>query len=369
MLGGPDAVRDWLMSAALAERDEAVRAWRQWAERQATAALTGIEVRWLPLVASHLARLAAPEAGDARLRRARREAWANNQIIFGRAGPALTALHRAGIRTVLLKGAALSLAVYPDRGARPFGDVDVLVDPASMTTVRTVLTGLGWTCPHTAGALPQTGRHSVGWSSADGGALDVHQYLLQENTWAGVDAGVWQRTMAIEDDETRWLVLSPADQLLHVCIHGLRWSPVHAGTWVADAVEVIHRAGAALAWDVVVAEARERQLCYQLWAALRLVAATPGVVVPATVLSELGCSRPSWADRLECRLKTRPVAPAVNLWLFWRGWRRARRRCPETTGFLRFTAGLVGLDARRHLVPWLMRRARLPRGFRAHRRT
>lgn len=358
MLGRPDAVRDWLMTAALAQSDDAVRAWRQWSGRPAAASLTAIEARWLPLVAGNLARLGAPEATDDVLRRARREAWASNQLILDRARPALTALHRAGIRTVLLKGAALALAVYPDRGARPFGDVDALVEPALISPARAILAGLEWTCPHTAGALPQTARHSFGYSAADGGALDVHQYLLQECTWPGVDAEVWRRTVSVEDEQTRWLVLSPADQLLHVCIHGLRWSRVHAGTWVADAVEVLRRAGNTLAWDVLVAEARQRQLSYQLRVALRLVADMPDVAVPATVLTELGRSPGSWADRLECRVKTRPVGPAVNLWLFWRGWRRARRRHPGTTGFLRFTAGLVGLDARRQLVPWLMRRVR-----------
>jgi len=358
VLGRPDAVRDCLMTAALAHSDDAVRAWRQWSGRPAAAVLTGVEARWLPLVARNLASLGAPEATDEVLRRARREAWAHNQLILDRARPALTALHRAGIQTVLLKGAALSLAVYPDRGARPFGDVDALVEPASIDTARAILAGLGWTCPHTAGTLPQTGRHSFGYSTAGGGALDLHQYLLQECTWAGVDAEIWRRTVSVEDEQTRWLVLSPADQLLHVCIHGLRWSPVHAGTWVADAVEVLHRAGDTLAWDVVVAEAQQRQLSYQLRVALRLVADMPGVVVPARVLTELGRSPTSWTDRLECRVKTRPVAPPVNLWLFWRGWRRARRRHPGTTGFLRFAAGLVGLDARRHLVPWLVRRLR-----------
>ena len=358
VLGRPDAVRDWLMTASLAQGDEAVRAWRQWSGRRAAAARTGIEARWLPLVARNLARLGAPEANDELLRRARREAWASNQLIFDRARPALTALHRAGIRTVLLKGAALSLAVYPDRGARPFGDVDALIEPTSIDAARPILAELGWTCPHTPGALAQTGRHSFSYSSPDGGALDIHQYVLQECTWPGVDAGPWRRTVSIEDDQTRWLVQSPADQLLHVCIHGLRWSRVHAGTWVADAVEVLHRAGDTLDWDVVVAEARQRQLSCQLRSALRLVADIPGTVVPAKVLTELDRSPTSWGDRLERHVKTRPVAPPVNLWLFWRGWRRARRAHPGTTGFLRFTAGLVGLDSRRQLVPWLMRRLR-----------
>ena len=79
VLGRPDAVRDGLMTAALARNDDAVRAWRQWSGRPAAASLTRVEARWLPLVARNLARIGAPEAADEVLRRARREAWASNQ--------------------------------------------------------------------------------------------------------------------------------------------------------------------------------------------------------------------------------------------------------------------------------------------------
>ena len=39
-------------------------------------------------------------------------------------------LESAGVRHVLLKGAALATAVYADPSLRPFGDVDLLLEPA-----------------------------------------------------------------------------------------------------------------------------------------------------------------------------------------------------------------------------------------------
>jgi len=65
------------------------------------------------------------------------------------------------------------------------------------------------------------------------------------------------------------VVPAAADLLFHICVHGLRWSPVHSGHWVANAVRIIQRGGERLDWDVLIAEAAHRRLGLQMTHALR----------------------------------------------------------------------------------------------------
>jgi hypothetical protein len=338
------------MTAALDDGDQARRAWADWQNFSGSDQLDSIAARWLPLVGCKLESLGGDPASSPLVRRARREAWANNQRLLAAAEPVLAAFEQAGVAAVLLKGAALALTVYPDRGGRPFGDVDVLVQPDSVEVARSILSDLGWRPARRVGGLPQAVRHGFDFRRGDGGAVDLHQYLLPECAWPNADALVWQRIEFAEHDGTTRRVLGSADQLLHVCVHGVRWSPVHAGTWVADAVALLRRVGDRLSWDTLIDEARHRRLAFQMSEALRVVSNVPGSLVPARVLLELRRSRVSWADRLECYAKPRPVLGPAGLWLVWCGWRRARRHRADVGGLLAFVAGYVGLDSRRRLV-------------------
>jgi hypothetical protein len=157
------------------------------------------------------------------------------------------------------------------------------------------------------------------------GALDVHWYLLHECCWPGADRALWRRARPLDESADGILVPAPADQLLHACIHGLHWSLVHGGYWVADAVQIIRRAGAALDWTALVEDAAARQLGYQMHEALRAVAARGHVSIPDTVLRALAAQPTTWSDCQECRLKGRPVVSAGGLFVIHAGWRRARR--------------------------------------------
>ena len=119
------------------------------------------------------------------------------------------------------------------------------------------------------------------------------------------------------------VVPAPADLLLHVCAHGVRWSPVHSGHWVGDAVRIIQAAGERLDWDVVIAEAARRRLGLQMSHALRLVGERGHVDVPMAIIDTLAQQPVSWRDRLECRFKGRPVASAGGLFMIRTAWRRS----------------------------------------------
>jgi len=76
----------------------------------------------------------------------------------------LVSFHRAGIQTILLKGAALILLHYKDPGLRPMVDFDILVPAGKAAAAIKVLTELGWTSTVTSSkAFPKSGR-SPDWA-------------------------------------------------------------------------------------------------------------------------------------------------------------------------------------------------------------
>ena len=224
----------------------------------------------------------------------------------------------------------------------------MLVEPVHALEATRIVEELGWVALRGPRERDLLLAHGVDLLKPPHGALDLHRYLLAECCWAGADRGVWQRAQPMTSVTSTTVVPAAADLLLHVCVHGVRWSPVHAGHWVADAVRIIQTAGERLDWDVVVAEAARRRLGLQMMHALRVVRARGHVDVPQAVLDTLERQPASWRDRLECRFKGRPAASAGGLFMIWTAWRRTTaaaradgRQPPSWTRFLAATLGVA----------------------------
>ncbi len=341
ILGLPDEGRDALMSAALDPPDVALTSWRRWERSGADPRTDPVARRWLPLIGHNLRDAPMEPAVRALFVEARRDAWASNLRLLDAARPALESLAAAGIRTMLLKGAVLAHPIYTEPGLRPIGDVDVLVEPVHIREATRIVEELGWVALRGPRERDLLLTHGVDLRKPPHGALDLHRYLLEECCWAGADDGVWQRAQPMTSVTSTTVVPAPADLLLHVCAHGVRWSPVHAGHWVADAVRIIQADGERLDWDVVIAEAARRRLGLQMSHALRLVRERGHVDVPMAIIDTLAQQPVSWRDRLECRFKGRPVASVGGLFMIRSTWRQrvtvARaegRQPPSWTDFL-----------------------------------
>src|ERR1700683_4642008 len=121
-----------LLRAALLECPEAVEAAEEWFASGRDAAEPGFSWleqgsrRLLPLVYRNVKEALPPELRET-LRRVSLQYWADNQKLFRRLEERLTWFHANGIPTVVLKGAALSVLHYRDKGIRPMSDVDILV--------------------------------------------------------------------------------------------------------------------------------------------------------------------------------------------------------------------------------------------------
>ena len=134
---GSSQATDWVLSL-LADRSAPVLPQAGYEIRQ----LLGVH-RLEPLAASSLETGATPGLED--LEGMRLRTLLRGRALMAAADRARSALEAAGVESLLFKGAGLLQAgVYADPGARPLGDVDLLVRPAQANRAAAALEGAGF---------------------------------------------------------------------------------------------------------------------------------------------------------------------------------------------------------------------------------
>jgi hypothetical protein len=343
----PEELDGLLLRAALLDGDEAVDAWRSWRERGGE--VEGLEkepFRLLPLIYRNLSRIGADEPDLPSLKAAYRFCWGTSQRLIERAAGALEALEAAGLETIVAKGAALALLHYRDVGARPMGDVDILIRTRCAEQALSVLRDAGWSPVETGAERMVRVQHATPMRSPDGAEIDLHWRLLDQ---PARDDDVWEAAMPVEIGRASTLALCPTDQLLHVCVHGLAIAPPPL-RWVADAVTVIRTADPEIDWDRLVERARARRVTIPLTAALEHLSDEFAVEVPEPALSQLRDTPTATRDRLAHRVAMNPPPRGrryVAAWVRYRRLRTVPHDSPIPSGFVDFMADLWGLAGRR----------------------
>jgi Uncharacterised nucleotidyltransferase len=287
----PTGGEELLLRAVLLEGDAARGAWDRWRALDELEHLDEGCHRLLPLLYLKLVDLGVDDPMVARLKGVYRQSWARNQILFRQAGVIIGALHRAGIETIALKGVALSVLHYRDLGARPMEDADVLVPRDLSGEAIEVLCNAGWVPSSNRPEIVLRARHAEAFANEDGGRLDLHWDALFH---PGRDEEFWVAAVPAEVAGTPTRALGPADQLLHVCLHGAAWNgfarayPDKAShvRWVADAVTVLGTSPE-LDWSRVVEQGQRRRLTVALAETLSYLRERFVPSIPAAVISEL----------------------------------------------------------------------------------
>jgi hypothetical protein len=94
-------------------------------------------------------------------------------------GELLTRIQATGVRTILLKGAAVRNALYEPGEARPARDVDLLVSSDDLDAAREALREAGLEDPLAGAAASERAPHAESWKwTAHDLALDLHWSLF-----------------------------------------------------------------------------------------------------------------------------------------------------------------------------------------------
>ena len=347
----PTRMQELALAAALGEPQEARAAWSNLLDGSGEIpALDAGSFRLLPLIHRNLGGDGAEVPAGSILRGIYRQAWYRNQV----AGAALTGvigeLQAKGIEPMLLKGWAVVELAYKEPGSRPMNDADLLVRPKHFDAACDVLIASGFEPVSGVGRSFRGRRtfHAVAFRNAAGIDIDLHHHMLEECCWNRADAGIWQRSSSQAFGTTTVRVLSPADLLINLCVHGVRWDPVPPLRWIADAVMLIR--AQEVDWEVVVAESVRRGVALSMKAALSEVSSLEPV--PAEVLDALGRSKPGFLERSDFRAQqSRDSTAGMVARYLTRYLRLTSRRggVKRATTFPVFLQGMWELDEARQV--------------------
>jgi hypothetical protein len=239
---------------------------------------------------------AVPAAAAAALRRGLMVSSFRLGYLEERLNDALSALGQAGIPVVLLKGAALAVAVYRSFEERPMADIDLLVRREDAQRAQELLLGAGWRRPACDRSL-----------AADERVYEVHQHLppledergtetgLELHTdlfgaghpFAELTRGVWRDARSVRLDDAEVLVPSPVHLFVHCCVH-FAWSHMgRQGAWRTFRDLHALRDHDAVPWAEIVAEARRTNATTSCYWTLRLARDLSCLDVPDEVLKQL----------------------------------------------------------------------------------
>lgn len=362
-----------ILDVILADDNRAIPAWNQWdaVTDWRHNRVDPSTFRMLPLVYRRLRSIDPANPALPTLKGLYRRSWFETTRLLHLAKPSLAALIQAGYPVLLLKGAALTLRYYHDKGARFFSDVDLLVPEAQAFNALELLTHLGWRgVPSDLSERDYLERfHAVGLTHPSGGQIDLHRYLLHQNMAHGIDLPVWEHATPLDFEGLRVHSLCPADELLHSCWHGLRHglrnNSVWFIGWIADAGIILNHAGTEIDWDHLLCEARRRQGALLLSNGLTFLAEEYGMDIPKTVLTELARGPFAWFEAAEEKRFSTPLRwmPGALYLLPFSYYRQAGRPAGLAGwfGLLRYLIYVRKVPTGWRFFPWLIKRLRKKR--------
>lgn len=337
----PSEGQEWLLRACLWNGDDARAAWQEWLARTDLQRLDSGSYRLLPLLYLNLRALKIEHPSLERIQDVYHSYWYRNQLLFRRAAPVLRALHDANISTLLLKASALIPLYYHDPAVRPMDDMDVLVPTQLARPAMEILEHLGWhlllgtVADHSDQYLSR--HHSHAMRHADGFDLDLHHHVMYFDQRQNADDDFWQAAIPCEFESVATHALHPADQLLHICAHGMGWNLVPPIRWAADAFVLLRESQ--MDWDRFLAQCAKRDLVLGARNAVEYLATALCAPVPNSVLNALRQMPASSFDRLQYHVNISPPTEsgaAEKFWYFYEQYLRFGDKHQSENALLRF---------------------------------
>ena len=250
----PSEAEEQLLIACVAKGPEAVQAWTRFTSlvgnakayfEKNYAGLKGL----LPFVESRLAanNIDAGKAFHTYARVALVREELRGRIVTDILVELLRAAEARGIRTTLLKGAALSATVYPKPSARHVHAIDLLVHRDDWKASQELLPTLKFRLEPPG---PDS-RHHRNFTHWTGLALGLHTraFFLPYFELPLEDAIPRAQQVEIQDTQVR--VLSPEDSLVHICGHAAYSRSRTNLRWACDAAWLIQQSPQ-LNWQLVI---------------------------------------------------------------------------------------------------------------------
>jgi hypothetical protein len=347
----PTRSDELLVKAALLGGDKAIDAWQEWKSKVSLNQIDDNSQNLYPLLYKNLLNLGIKEPDLIPFKKVYKITEVSTSFLFQIARKPLRFLQNAGIRTMLLKGAALSTGYYKDSGLRPMMDIDVLVQPWDAQASKLIMENLGWI--HTKKFRKPLDEpflsymHSVGFEDSAEFSFDINWHLINLNCSIDADAEYWTGAGTIDFQGISLSVLNPTYQLLHVCIHGLTHIPMSL-KWIPDAWIVLNRASPEIDWELLMFHIQKAKIVPLVKDTFFYLHNLLDAPIPVEVLNKLGEMQINKYEQREYYAVTGRSNELGSLPLLWvlyhRRTRAQKERGLPTLSFIQYLQYGWGLE-------------------------
>lgn len=203
------------------------------------------------------------------------ETTARNMYLYAELQTILDAFHRAGLKAIALKGAALAGIVYPDIGLRPMRDIDILVKEDELAAADRVMTELDYSAADCLKSLQwyrQNHFHMPPYRHAGKPVVvEIHWHFTGNSRSADIRKW-WQRAVDKDLMGHRILVPSAEDMLIHLSVHlfNHRYRKGFVLKSLCDIFETLRHYEGEIDWKLLQDEITEQEIEKQVHSILHL---------------------------------------------------------------------------------------------------
>jgi hypothetical protein len=222
-----------------------------------------------------------------------RQTVERNAHLYDELGRVLEAFEAAGIKVIILKGAALAKIVYPEMGLRMFHDIDILIRREDLPRVKKEMVELGYE-EHREDlkSFDEKFEYETGYYNPEKKTyLDVHWNIASWRSPFKIDIdAMWGNARDAKIGNTNVLILSPEDMLL---FHSVHFFAKHGdATYVkllcfCDILEIVRVYRGHINWDYISENARKYGIKTPVYYALYYARKLLGASIPSSVMDEL----------------------------------------------------------------------------------
>jgi hypothetical protein len=297
--------QELLLKAALLSDEESLKAFRKW---QGAADweeyLEQGSFRLLPLLYINLQKHGVDDPAIGKLKGIYRQAWSKNQTLFHEMAKVVEHLQNAGIKTMLLKGASLSLLYYKNNGARPMADIDVLVPLKQARLAIEILQKAGWKSPVPLTELDLIYGHAIQLSNNSRKEFDLH-WRPFNGCRDEYEKDFWDGAIPLKLANVNSLAPNPTDMLFHTIIHGVAWNPIPPIRWIADAITLINSDDFTIDWQRLINMAQKHYFSLRLKKGLQYLHDIFYPNIPPNVIKTIINLPVSYLEKIEYRFMIR----------------------------------------------------------------
>lgn len=291
--------QDLLLKATLFSGKDALEAWSKWRDAvDWEGHLEPGSFRLLPLLYNNLHKHGVDDPAMGKLKGIYRQAWSKNQTLFHEMAKVIEFLQNAGIKTMLLKGASLSLLYYKNNGARPMTDIDVLVPLKQARLANELLQKAGWTSSLPLTELDLIYGHAIQLNNRMDKEFDLH-WRPFNGCRDEHEKDFWDGAIPVKMANVDSLAPNPTDMLFHVIIHGMAWNPIPPIRWIADATILINSKDFTIDWQRLIKTAQKHHLNLRLKRGLQYLHDNFHLLIPASVMTTIINLPVSYLEKIE----------------------------------------------------------------------